>query len=160
VLILVKEIDMSDQMTDEEQEVAYGEKCNVCGTTWTKTQRVIGGHWFHCLPCGKKAEDLKGTKASSNSQLDMFEDAIEEIDWDDWSIFKLDEDAHSSYTGVDCPVTAPKGLDSTNRTITKAQRFEIAQELIYSGAISTSEEFIEFFNNTGVLPNKTEDLKK
>jgi len=142
---------MSNNMTEEEQEDAYGTKCNVCGTSWTKTERAIGGNWWHCLPCGKKAEDLKGTKATSTNQLDMFEDAIEEIDWDDWSIFKLDEDAHSSYTGVDHAAPTPfpedipeSGVSSTQRGgLTKSQKVEYAQDMLDRGYITTVEEYLK-----------------
>ena len=39
--------------------IDLGDNCPVCKTTWTKTSRIVcGDHWIHCVPCGKKAEDI------------------------------------------------------------------------------------------------------
>ena len=80
-------------MSEEEKEKAYKDKCPECGTEWSKTQKSIGGFWWHCKPCGKKAEDIppkipkyKGYDGTS-SMMEEFEDMLGDWDDQDWKVF-------------------------------------------------------------------------
>jgi len=81
---------MSNDLTEEEKQKRYGDKCSNCGTPWTKTPKNIGGAWWHCLHCKKKAEDIPPKFAKKNEDLlKEFEDMLEDQDWDDqnWKVF-------------------------------------------------------------------------
>ena len=104
------------------------DKCPVCDTTWTKTN--FGAKtWYDCKPCRKTAEDIvvvknktsSGTKEYKLGSLDEWEAFIDMMNIDD------------DYDGT--PFL---------KTMTKAQKFDICNELVKEGVIETSEEFWDF----------------
>tara|TARA_R110000851_G_scaffold23718_9_gene69199 strand:+ start:285 stop:521 length:237 start_codon:yes stop_codon:yes gene_type:complete len=78
---------MSDRMSDEEQDKAYGEKCPQCDTTWSKTPRLVGGHWYHCLPCNKKAEDIPPKFKADSEEDSAYEEMIKAYESAGWGVF-------------------------------------------------------------------------
>lgn len=143
---------MSDRMTEEEKEIAYRQNCPKCGTPWSKTQKSIGGFWWHCKPCGKKAEDLNN-KEAKDKQLDMFEDALDDIDWDDWTTFLKSGTPKAQLADMLIQSGAVRSksqyLDlvrSSLKDVTMAGRIEYVQDLLKEGAISTPEEYLELID--------------
>lgn len=53
-------------MTDEEI-AKYSEKCPICKTEWSTVARIVhGGHWVHCVPCKRKADQILKEEEEKN----------------------------------------------------------------------------------------------
>lgn len=114
-----------EKMADFKPET---DKCPVCDTNWTKTN--FGARtWYDCKPCGKTAEDIVvvknktksgGTKEYKLDSLDEWEAFID--------MMNIDDDDY--------------GVPFVK--MTKAQKFDICNELIREGIIETNEQFWDF----------------
>lgn len=116
-----------DNLSEEEKEAKYGEKCPKCGNTWTKTPRMIArDNWWHCTTCNKKAVDLVDDRSNLPSLDDLLEDG-----WDD---FFLDSYSKGSiFFGADPGISQPYKPKSLNY-----KDMQEAYDEIVSGASRTT----------------------
>ena len=108
-----------------QQYVPKKEKCPVCDTKWTKTS-FGSATWYDCSKCNKKAEDLENSSNKNSTKDKSFKIG----DIEEWEAFidALD------YDDFDMPFLK----------ITKAQKYEICNELIAEGVITTPEEYMDW----------------
>lgn len=71
-----------NELTEKEKEAKYGNRCHICDTTWTKTQRIVcTDYWWHCEKCEKKAEDISKIPKEEKSGLSNITNPIDLSGW-------------------------------------------------------------------------------